>query len=152
MGAAVAGRTDTQQPALMRATNRAYRIALAERKVTCLILPNDLQMQAMQEPTHEHGMTHSGVGIELAPIVPDSPALSRAARILNAGNKVATLIGAGALGASEQVIAVADRLGAGVSKALLGKAAMPDDHALWTLSACWARRRAGISCRAATPC
>ena len=89
-------------------------------------------MQAMQEPTHEHGMTHSGVGIELAPIVPDSPALPRAARILNAGNKVAMLIGAGALGASEQVIAVADRLGAGVSKALLGKAAMPDDHALCT--------------------
>ena len=121
--------TPTQIPHLI---DRAYRIALAERKVTCLILPNDLQMQAMQEPTHEHGMTHSGVGIELAPIVPDSPALSRAARILNAGNKVAMLIGAGALGASEQVIAVADRLGAGVSKALLGKAAMPDDHALCT--------------------
>ena len=80
--------------------------------MTCVILPNDLQMQAMQEPAHEHGMTHSGVGIDLAPVVPDRMALTRAAGILNAGEKVAMLVGAGALGASEQVIAVAERLGA----------------------------------------
>src|SRR5436853_163358 len=121
--------TPTQVPHLI---DRAYRIALAERKVTCVILPNDLQMQAMQEPMHEHAMTHSGVGIDLAPLVPDSPALTRAAGILNAGKKVAMLVGAGALGATEQVIATAERLGAGVAKALLGKAAMPDDHPLCT--------------------
>jgi pyruvate dehydrogenase (quinone) len=120
--------TPAQVPHLI---DRAYR-ALAERKVTCIILPNDLQMQAMQEPAHEHGMTHSGVGIDLAPVVPDNPALTRAAGVLNAGNKVALLVGAGALGAGEEVISVAERLGAGVAKALLGKAAMPDDHAFCT--------------------
>lgn len=79
--------------------DRAYRIGLAERKVTCLILPNDLQMQAMQAPTQEHGMTHSGVGLNLAPVVPDAPALAKAAEVLNGGEKVAMLVGAGALGA-----------------------------------------------------
>jgi pyruvate dehydrogenase (quinone) len=119
--------TPTQVPHLI---DRAYRIALAERKVTCLILPNDLQMQAMQSPTHEHGMTHSGVGLDLTPVVPDGPALKRAAAVLNSGEKIAMLIGAGALGATQEVIGVAERLGAGVAKALLGKAAMPDDHPL----------------------
>jgi pyruvate dehydrogenase (quinone) len=47
--------------------------------------------------------------------------------VLNEGKKVAMLVGAGALGASNEVIAVADKLGAGVAKALLGKAALPDD-------------------------
>ena len=53
--------------------------------------------------------------------------LRRAADVLNAGKKVAMLVGAGALHATDEVIAVADRLGAGVAKALLGKAALPDD-------------------------
>jgi pyruvate dehydrogenase (quinone) len=107
--------------------DRAYRIAKAERRVTCVILPNDLQMAAMEMPPHEHGATHSGVGIELSPVVPDAAALRRAADVLNAGSKVAMLVGAGALGATDAVIAVAERLGAGVAKALLGKAAVPDD-------------------------
>jgi pyruvate dehydrogenase (quinone) len=107
--------------------DRAYRIAKSERRVTCVILPNDLQLAAMEQPTHEHGMTHSGVGIELSPVVPDAAALARAAEVLNAGEKVAILVGAGALRATDEVIAVAERLGAGVAKALLGKAAVPDD-------------------------
>jgi pyruvate dehydrogenase (quinone) len=107
--------------------DRAYRIAKAERQVTCVILPNDLQLAAMEQPTHQHAMTHSGVGIELSSVVPDAGALARAAEVLNAGEKVAILVGAGALRATDQVIAVAERLGAGVAKALLGKAAVPDD-------------------------
>jgi pyruvate dehydrogenase (quinone) len=107
--------------------DRAYRIAKAERSVTCVILPNDLQMMAMEEPPHEHGATHSGVGIEISRVVPDQTALRRAAEVLNAGSKVAILVGAGALQATDEVIAVAERLGAGVAKALLGKAAVPDD-------------------------
>ncbi|MBM1174524.1 thiamine pyrophosphate-requiring protein [Microvirga arabica] len=107
--------------------DRAYRIAKSERRVTCIILPNDLQLAAMEQPTHEHGMTHSGVGIELSPVVPDAAALARAAEVLNAGEKVAMLVGAGALRATDEVIAVAERLGAGVAKALLGKAAVPDN-------------------------
>src|SRR3712207_3979225 len=76
--------------------DRAYRIAKSERRVTCVILPNDLQLAAMEQPTHEHGMTHSGVGIELSPVVPDAAALTRAAEVLNTGKKVAILVGAGA--------------------------------------------------------
>ena len=116
--------TPAQVPHLI---DRAYRIAKAERRVTCVILPNDVQMAKMEEPSREHGMTHSGVGIELSPVVPDAAALMRAAEVLNAGQRVAMLVGAGALGATDEVIAVADRLGAGVAEALLGKAVLPDD-------------------------
>ena len=107
--------------------DRAYRIAKSERRVTCVILPNDLQLVSMEQPAHEHGMTHSGIGIELSPVVPDAAALARAAEVLNAGERVAILVGAGALRATDEVVAVAERLGAGVAKALLGKAAVPDD-------------------------
>ena len=116
--------TPAQVPHLI---DRAYRIAKAQRQVTCVILPNDLQMQAMEQPSHEHGMTHSGVGIELSPVVPDEAALGRAAAVLNAGERVAMLVGAGALHATDEVIAVAERLGAGIAKALLGKAVIPDE-------------------------
>jgi pyruvate dehydrogenase (quinone) len=107
--------------------DRAFRIAKAERRVTCVILPNDLQMEPMEQPGRDHGMTHSGVGISLSPVVPDVTALRQAAAVLNEGEKVAMLVGAGALGASDIVAAVAERLGAGVAKALLGKAVLPDD-------------------------
>ena len=107
--------------------DRAYRIAKAERRVTAVIVPNDLQQMTMQEPSHEHGTTHSGIGIDLSPVVPDAAGLRRAADVLNAGERVAMLVGAGALRATDEVIAVAERLGAGVAKALLGKAAVPDD-------------------------
>ncbi|PVE20719.1 thiamine pyrophosphate-requiring protein [Microvirga sp. KLBC 81] len=107
--------------------DRAYRIAKSERRVTCIILPSDLQLASMEQPAHEHGMTHSGTGIELSPVVPDAAALARAAEVLNAGERVAILVGAGALQATDEVVAVAERLGAGIAKALLGKAAVPDD-------------------------
>ncbi|HEY0418036.1 MAG TPA: thiamine pyrophosphate-requiring protein [Acetobacteraceae bacterium] len=107
--------------------DRAYRIALAERTVTAVILPNDLQLEAMEQPSREHGMTHSGVGLEPSARVPDAAALDRAADILNAGKRVAMLVGAGALGAAAEVTSVAEALGAGVAKALLGKAVVPDD-------------------------
>ena len=107
--------------------DRAYRIAEGERTVTCIILPNDLQQEAMEQPTREHAMTHSGVGLDRSPVVPDGAALDGAAAVLNAGKKVAMLVGAGALGATDEIMAVAERLGAGVAKALLGKAAVPDD-------------------------
>ncbi|HZT17768.1 MAG TPA: thiamine pyrophosphate-requiring protein, partial [Dongiaceae bacterium] len=70
---------------------------------------------------------HSGVGFAEPRIVPHDTDLRRAADVLNAGKKVAILVGAGALGATDEVIAVAQKLGAGVAKALLGKAALPDD-------------------------
>ncbi|KAK45257.1 hypothetical protein BG58_18835 [Caballeronia jiangsuensis] len=107
--------------------DRAVRIALSERKVTALILPNDLQDLEYEPPGRKHGTLHSGVGYRAPKIVPYDDDLQRAADVLNAGKKVAILVGAGALQATDEVIAVADKLGAGVAKALLGKAAVPDD-------------------------
>ena len=60
-------------------------------------------------------------------MVPNEHDLRAAARILNEGKRIAMLVGAGALGATDEVIAVADRLGAGCAKALLGLAVVPDD-------------------------
>jgi pyruvate dehydrogenase (quinone) len=107
--------------------DRAIRIAVGERRVTAIILPNDLQEMPYEDPPRAHGTVHSGVGFSIPLTVPYQSDLQRAASVLNKGKKVAMLVGAGALGATDEVIAVADRLGAGVAKALLGKAALPDD-------------------------
>jgi pyruvate dehydrogenase (quinone) len=107
--------------------DRAARIALSRRTVTAIVLPNDLQDEAYEDPPRAHGTLRSGVGYSAPKIVPHDADLDRAADILNSGDKVAMLVGAGALGATDEVIAVADRLSAGCAKALLGKAALPDD-------------------------
>lgn len=107
--------------------DRAVRTAVGERRVTAIILPNDLQEAAYEPPARAHGTVHSGVGYSKPRVVPYEADLQRAADVLNAGEKVAILIGAGALAATDEVIAVAEALGAGVAKALLGKAAVPDD-------------------------
>jgi pyruvate dehydrogenase (quinone) len=107
--------------------DRAIRTALGERRVTAIILPNDLQEMPYKDPPRAHGSLHSGVGFSIPKVVPYESDLLRAAAVLNRGRKVAMLVGAGALGATDEVIAVADRLGAGVAKALLGKAVVPDD-------------------------
>ena len=108
--------------------DRAMRIARVERTVTCLIVPHDVQeLDAVETPPRRHGTVHSGVGVSLPVVVPTPEDLRRAAEVLNAGERVAMLIGAGALAAADEVIRVADLLGAGIAKALLGKAALPDD-------------------------
>ena len=107
--------------------DRAHRIALDQRAVTCLIIPNDLaEEEAAPDPPEKHGTVHSSPGWLRPRIVPQQRDLQRAAEILNAGEKVAILIGQGALGAHEQVEQLAEKLGAGVAKALLGKAALDD--------------------------
>jgi pyruvate dehydrogenase (quinone) len=108
--------------------DRAIRIALAERAPTCLIFPTDVQeLEGIEQPPHEHGTVHSSVGYTAPVVVPRADELRRAADVLNAGRRVALLVGQGALHATDEVIEVAERLGAGVAKALLGKAAVPDD-------------------------
>jgi pyruvate dehydrogenase (quinone) len=79
------------------------------------------------KPPREHGTVHSGTGYSAPHVVPRDGDLRCAAEILNSGERVAILAGAGALGATDELIDVADMLGAGVAKALLGKAALPDD-------------------------
>jgi pyruvate dehydrogenase (quinone) len=107
--------------------DRAARIALARRTVTAIVLPNDLQEEVYEDPPRAHGTLRSGIGYAAPCITPRAVDLDRAADVLNAGKKVAMLVGAGALHATDEVIAVADRLSAGCAKALLGKAALPDE-------------------------
>ena len=110
------------------AIDRAVRGALSERTVTALIVPKDVQEEkAVEHPPHAMNYTASSTGLALGRIIPHDEDLRRAAEVLNAGSKVALLIGAGTLGAEDAVIAVADKLQAGCAKALLGKAALPDD-------------------------
>jgi pyruvate dehydrogenase (quinone) len=107
--------------------DRSIRIAKAERGVGVLILPNDLQELKYEDPPRKHANVYSSSGYTRPLVVPYEADLARAAEVLNAGKKVAMLVGAGALGATDAIIAVADRLGAGCAKALLGKAALPDE-------------------------
>src|SRR5258706_9645933 len=114
-------------PAAMRhLVDRAIRIALDQRTVTAIIIPNDLQEEPWEEPPHKHATVHSGTGYTSPRILPRDEDLRRAADVLNAGKKVAMLIGAGTFRAMDEVIEVADLLGCGVAKALLGKSALPD--------------------------
>src|SRR3954468_319369 len=121
--------TTVSSPASVRhAIDRAFRIAISERCVTCVIVPKDLQEEkAVPAQQHAHNTIHSSVGYSAPRVVPRDEDLKRAAEVLNAGGKVAMLVGAGCRRAAAEVVQVADVLGAGIAKALLGKAVLPDD-------------------------
>ena len=113
-------------PQVRHLVDRAVRIALGERRVTALVFPNDLQDEPYEDPLAS--MAPCTRASASAPAFrPYDSDLRRAADVLNTGQKVAMLVGAGALHATDEVIAVAEKLQAGVAKALLGKAALPDD-------------------------
>jgi pyruvate dehydrogenase (quinone) len=117
--------TPEQLPDLV---DRAVRIALAERTVTCLIVPNDVQtLSSVRRLPREHGVVPGGIGFASSRVLPSEDELDRAARVLNEGRKVAMLVGQGAAGAADEVVETAELLGAGVAKALLGKDVIPDD-------------------------
>ncbi|MEA2882672.1 MAG: hypothetical protein QOH32_1928 [Bradyrhizobium sp.] len=107
--------------------DRAMRIAIARNGVSAIILPKDIQDSDYEEPKVAHGFTRSGVGYSRPKIVPEAADIEKAARVLNAGTRVAILVGAGARGAAREILETADLLGAGVAKALLGKDVLPDD-------------------------
>ncbi|HWC21780.1 MAG TPA: thiamine pyrophosphate-requiring protein [Flexivirga sp.] len=107
--------------------DRAVRIAAAQRCPTVVILPADVQNLPMEEPAVEHWVARTGVGHSSTVTTPPESELLRAADALNAGKKVAMLVGQGARGATDEVIAVAERLGAGIITALLGKDVVPGD-------------------------
>jgi len=117
----------THPAQLRHLVDRAMRIAKAHRTVTCIVVPNDVQeMDAVETPPRAHGTVHSGIGYAAPRIVPAGAELERAAAVLNAGKRVAMLVGAGAKHARAEVEAVADTLGAGVAKALLGRTVISD--------------------------
>jgi pyruvate dehydrogenase (quinone) len=107
--------------------DRAVRIAQAARSVTAVIVPEDVQEAAYEEPPRMHGAVYSSLGVTEPVVRPKDEDLQRAAEVLNAGGKVAMLIGQGAARAADEVVQVAELLGAGVAKALNGRSALPDD-------------------------
>jgi pyruvate dehydrogenase (quinone) len=107
--------------------DRAVQIARGTRSVTCVIVPSDLQEEAAESPPRVHGAVYSGGPMHKPRVLPHEPDLVRAAEILNAGERVAILIGQGARGAAAEVEEVVVRLGAGVAKALNGRDVLPDD-------------------------
>ncbi len=107
--------------------DRALRIAAAKRTVTAVILPSDVQELEYSPPPHAFKMVPSSLDQTFAAPVPTEADLRRAADVLNSGSKLAILVGQGARSAAAEVTEVADLLGAGVAKALLGKDVLPDE-------------------------
>jgi pyruvate dehydrogenase (quinone) len=126
-------------PAQLRhVVDRAFRAALGGHTVAAIIIPHDIQQEdAEPNPPHEHGNQHSAPGFTPPRLLPSDEELQRAADILNAGKKVAIIAGAGALDATNEVMDIAEQLGAGIAKSLLGKASVPDNHPLVTGSVGW---------------
>lgn len=116
-------------PAAVRhCIDRAFRIALDQHSVSCVIFPKDLQEEsAVEDPPQRHDHALTGIGCPEPYIIPSKADLLRAAQVLNQGKKVAMLVGAGALAAQDEIQQVAELLGAGVAKSWLGKAVMPEE-------------------------
>jgi pyruvate dehydrogenase (quinone) len=114
----------------------AVRTALARRGVAHLSFPNDLQVAPAEADPYRHVAPATPPSTAPAsaghPLEPGQRELANAAEVLNAGERVAILAGAGALHARTEVLEVADRLGAPIVKTLPGKAVVPDDHPLTT--------------------
>ena len=108
--------------------DRALQVAKASRSVTAVILPEDVQEAEHEEPERVHGAVFSSLATPADPrLIPPADEVRRAAEILNSGERVAILVGQGARAAADEVVEVADRLGAGVAKALNGRDVLPDD-------------------------
>lgn len=107
--------------------DRAIRSAVTERGPAVVILPADVQNAEMEEPAAEHFVSRTGIGHPSTRLLPPPEELRRAVDVLDAGRKIAMFVGAGAHGATDEVLAVADRLGAGIVTSLLGKDVVPGD-------------------------
>ncbi|MGW2640512.1 thiamine pyrophosphate-requiring protein [Streptomyces sp. NPDC001348] len=119
--------TVTVPEQLPNVLDRAIRTAYARRCPTAIIIPGDVQELDYSAPTHEFKMVPSSLGMSESTATPTDDALRKAVEVLNAGDKPAILIGQGAAGAVEEVQEIAELLGAGVAKALLGKDVLSDE-------------------------
>ncbi len=107
--------------------DRAFRVAMGLERRRDRDFSERLQEEDYAEPPRKHNTLHSGVGYSAPMVIPRLRDLQRAAEVLNNATKVAMLVGAGAKNASDEVIAIADKLQACCAKALLGKDVLPDD-------------------------
>ncbi|MFF6911623.1 thiamine pyrophosphate-requiring protein [Streptomyces sp. NPDC012466] len=119
--------TVTVPEQLPNVLDRAIRTAYARRCPTAVIIPGDVQELDYAPPTHEFRMVPSSLDRSAWTAVPSDDSVRRAAEILNSGDKVAILVGQGAAGARAEVERLAEQLGAGVAKALLGKDVLSDE-------------------------
>ncbi|WP_439680567.1 thiamine pyrophosphate-requiring protein [Embleya sp. MST-111070] len=119
--------TVTVPEQLPNVLDRAIRIAAARRTVTAVIVPSDVQDLDYTAPGHAFKMVPSSLGTTWSAPVPGDEDLRRTADLLNDGEKVAILVGQGARGARAEVEELAELLGAGVAKALLGKDVLSDE-------------------------
>lgn len=120
------------KPLQLPMVDRAFRTAKGRMAPTCIIIHADVQEEEYVDPPHEFKMVPGSRGYAKPRITPPDDKLDEAARILNDGERVAILIGQGARGAAGEVKQAADKLGAGVAKALLGKDVLPDTLAYVT--------------------
>src|SRR4051812_8429311 len=111
--------TAEQVPMLL---DKAFRTALATRSPTCVVLPHDVQSEPAPDPhEHRHGVMVTAPGLRPARVVPYDEDIRAAAEVLAAGQRVAILVGQGGYGAQEEIVELAERLGAGITASLLGK-------------------------------
>ncbi|MGY4642986.1 thiamine pyrophosphate-requiring protein [Cellulomonas sp. URHB0016] len=101
--------------------DNAFRTALATSSPTCVIVPHDVQKADLPEREQSHGIVVTSPAPARSRCLPPEDDLRRAADLLGRGERLAVLAGRGAAGAAEQVLAVVDRLGAGLVTSLLGK-------------------------------
>jgi pyruvate dehydrogenase (quinone) len=106
--------------------DRAFRIATSAHAPTCLIFPSDVLELEYSPPGHAFKEVPSSLGTARPVVQPDDGAVRAAAELLDAGTKVALLVGQGARGCESELVEVAELLGAGAAKALLGKDVLPD--------------------------
>ena len=110
--------------------DRAFKEALATRTPSVVILPHDVQQAPAPELDQEHGVLSTSPVWRPALTLPRPEDVRAAADVLNNGRKIALLVGQGARGAREQVVALAERLGAAVTTSLLGKPYVDESHPL----------------------
>ena len=107
--------------------DRAFRVAKTELQPCVVIFPHDVQRMAMKEPTMKTWVARSGVGAPSTAFAPPEAEIKKAADIINAGKKVALLVGHGAKGATDEILALAEKTGAGIITALRGKQVVSAD-------------------------
>ncbi|MGH9552468.1 MAG: thiamine pyrophosphate-binding protein, partial [Terriglobales bacterium] len=113
--------------------NEACRRALNQRGVAHICFPVDYQEKPVKEKTSPHKQPYATNNVWAPPsVVPEKHLLTDAANVLNAGTRVVIMVGQGARQAGADVLELAERLGAPIVKALLGKDVVPDDHPLTT--------------------
>jgi len=110
------------------AVDIACRTALAQRGVSHLTIPIDVQEKKLGGKYSRHNVAYHTSDVYAAETIPSHSLIEKAASVLNAGSKIVILVGQGALESGDEVMAVAEKLDAPVVKALLGKAVIPDDN------------------------